>query len=108
MFIIVFLRDSEIGSNLEFKSVESILYRQRSQYIPKIPKTMDELVDSIQYYQPAAQIYKGSVVGADGSIGILLSTTTLMKAFAESSTVHYDGTFAVNISYQFKSEKYLI
>lgn len=81
--------------HLSYPTIKSALNRKRVAYKPPVPNSFAFLSSELEKYDACKDIYKGNVIAADGSMGLLFSNDELLNALNESTELFVDGTFSV-------------
>lgn len=81
--------------HLSYPSLKSTFNRKRAAYKPSVPDSFASLSLELEKYNVCKDIYKGSVVAEDGSMGLLFSSDELLNALNEATELYVDGTFSV-------------
>lgn len=90
-----YFRDHEAAMHLSYPSIKSTLNRKRAEYKPPVPNSFASLCLELEKYNACKDIYKGSIIAEDGSMGLLFSSNELLSALNESAELFVDGTFSV-------------
>ncbi|XP_071653199.1 uncharacterized protein [Temnothorax longispinosus] len=67
----------------------------RAAYKPPVPNSFASLSLELEKYDACKDIYKGTVIAEDGSMGFLFSNNELLNALNESTELFVDGTFSI-------------
>ncbi|XP_071576836.1 uncharacterized protein [Temnothorax nylanderi] len=87
--------DPEAAMHLSYPAIKSALNRARATYKPPVPNSFASLSLELEKYDACKDIYKGSVIAEDGSMGFLFSNNELLNALNESTELFVDGTFSI-------------
>lgn len=85
---------------LVYTNVRSWMYKQRIKMWPKMPKTFQDFVDSVQSAAPFADLVKAVIKTKNGKHIVILSSDILLRAINSAKQIYMDGTFSVSF-YQF-------
>ncbi|XP_071631735.1 uncharacterized protein [Temnothorax longispinosus] len=88
-------RDPEAAMHLSYPAIKSTLNRMRAAYKPPVPNSFASLSLELEKYDACKDIYKGTVIAEDGSMGFLFSNNELLNALNESTQLFVDGTFSI-------------
>ncbi|XP_071652601.1 uncharacterized protein [Temnothorax longispinosus] len=87
--------DPEAAMHLSYPAIKSTLNRMRAAYKPPVPNSFASLSLELEKYDACKDIYKGTVIAEDGSMGFLFSNNELLNALNESTELFVDGTFSI-------------
>ncbi|XP_067211197.1 uncharacterized protein [Linepithema humile] len=87
--------DPEAAMHISYPSFKSTLNRKRAACKPPVPDSFASLSVELEKYDSCKDIYKGSVIAEDGSMGLLFSSDELLNALNETTELYVDGTFSV-------------
>ena len=73
------------------------MQKNRTHNVPAIPRTLFELAETIQQFEPVRPIYSGSCTGTDGSVALIFISTEMMQLLRECAVLYGDGAFKVSL-----------
>lgn len=69
------------------------MFRERSKFLPSIPKTLEEFGIAAKDYDRTKHIYRGTVLAADGSVHVIFASDEGLSLLDKSTEIFADGTF---------------